>query len=279
MQFRNPNLIYIDGKPYKESDLKDMIQYYHQNYQPTLPITYNQFPSDATAEILKNYPFYPSISSKTYRPNLFYEQYCGLEPTFKEFLNYVETKPQRFQLYFPIHYTDGNSFDYWDFTKQDDLYEVTTVSLNMEHQLFDIDIFHVDDILSYIINQYKRVTGEFLQIRYDLNTLTEIYQRRTQCVQYNPSYANQMSNKYLQTVIANISIVNSYDSYVQYLFDYHYLSGTAALLYNEPLVIDNDMLSIVIFQDNTVLDLTMFEQLMDEYYIDDILTKLNQLKK
>ena len=62
--YRNKNLIYVDGKGYKEQDLIDMIAFYQQNYKPDLvfPAGWNE---DVNEHIFKNYPFYSRISKNT----------------------------------------------------------------------------------------------------------------------------------------------------------------------------------------------------------------------
>ncbi len=77
-------LISINGVSYKESDIAHMIQYYQNHFR----IDLSQYNNDISGEILKHFPSYPRIHKKSYQSNLFYEQYCDLDITFKEFLNY-----------------------------------------------------------------------------------------------------------------------------------------------------------------------------------------------
>ena len=104
--YQDKNLIYVDGKGYKEKDLRDMIEYYQQNYKPEIILPL-QWHDDVSSQILKHYSFYPHISKQHYRPELFYDQHCDLEITFQEFINYiVEEQPDQYQLLMINRYND-----------------------------------------------------------------------------------------------------------------------------------------------------------------------------
>src|SRR5438309_2318331 len=97
------NIIYVGGKAYDEQHLLDMIDFYENNY--IFPKNWNQ---DVSSQILKHYPFYPRISKSSYRPELYYNQYCQLDITFKEFIDYViEEQPDQIQMMFLLNYNPG----------------------------------------------------------------------------------------------------------------------------------------------------------------------------
>ena len=53
--YKNKDLIYVNGKGYKEQDLMDMIQFYQENYIQNLvfPKEWNE---DVSGQIFKYYP-------------------------------------------------------------------------------------------------------------------------------------------------------------------------------------------------------------------------------
>ena len=52
--YKNKNLIYVNGKPYHEQDLQDMIDYYRENYKPDIRLPSN-WHTDVSGQVFKNY--------------------------------------------------------------------------------------------------------------------------------------------------------------------------------------------------------------------------------
>src|SRR5687767_13469904 len=155
MNYRNKNLIYVDGKPYRESDLRDMIAYYQQTYKPDI-ILPQEWHDDVNSQIFKNYPFYPTISKTTYRPELFYNQNCDLDITFKEFLDYVrEEEPEQYILLMINNYEDiGIETRISAFYKEDDEYVHNSHVIDKEEGIDTSDEYRDTfiNMLDFIIN-------------------------------------------------------------------------------------------------------------------------------
>ena len=202
-QYRDTNLIYIDGKSYRKEDLKDMIQYYQQHYKPDiqLPSTWN---TDISSQVFKNYPFYPAISKQTFRPNLFYDEFCDLDITFKEFLDFLKEQPDQCELLMINQYTNIQ-------TRLGSIYKQDTQYSYSDHVINDEGINTSDEysadfnsIIEFIINEYQN----HYQLWYDVKTVESIYRRRSQCQAYDKSYSQKMTHRYIDQLASVPKIIN-----------------------------------------------------------------------
>jgi hypothetical protein len=220
--FKNKNLIYIGGQSYHEKDLLEMIQFYENNKpQIQLPPEWN---NDVNSQIFKYYPFSRRISKSTYRPNLYYEQQCQLDITFKEFLDYVkDIQPNEFTLLF-INYNMDN-----DMTA-----ELINVKPDNENEIVDLKFYTVhnnktyiegygntlDDLMPLIVEKYNDFVNLNTIIFYDFHTVKSIYKKRVGCQEYNTHYADDMTIKYLNKIITSIPEIidiNTFKIYYSYL--------------------------------------------------------------
>lgn len=254
--YKDDKLVYVNHKGYREKDLQDMIDYYQQNYRPTvvLPQGWN---NDVSSQIFKNYPFYPQISKSTFRPELFYEQNCGLNITFKEFLNYiVEEDPKTFTFLKLSNYNDikiqkqtNQSYSsninvigeivnvVKDYEDQEYVLEDYTVNtdesrstgVNDEKGIYITN--SLDNIIEMIINNYKPSINDY--IWYDFQTVMNIYKRRIQCIDFNNKYHVDMINQYIDKLLSSVPKIINLETFILYYAMY---------------------LFVLIFSNNTLLD-------------------------
>lgn len=217
--YQDKNLIYVGGKGYKEQDLIDMITYYHENYKPNIVFPQG-WHEDVNEQIFKHYPFYSTISKNT-QPNLYYEQNCNLDITFKEFLNYIsEEQPNEVQLMTKNHYNDiGDVINIVKITKNNDKYMYANTYINkLDGIVQDDHEYNIDKTILLLINQHRR----FEYILYDFITAENIYKRRKQCVTYDKKYiANMVVNNIngILSLVPKTIDINNYNVYYSiYLF-------------------------------------------------------------
>jgi hypothetical protein len=262
-RYRNKNLIYVGGQGYHEQDLLDMIDYYQQTYQPnvTLPTHWNE---DLSSQIFKHYSFYPQISKSTYRPNLYYEQYCHLDITFKEFLNYIDEKqPNEYAFLIINNYKDVsieaivvNVVRY----NEDDNYTLYSYHIDSDEQMVDIgDEYNSTPkkMLKFIINNYS----DHQIIWYDLSTVARIYNKRQRCQAYNNQYYHIMYKQYYTKFISSVPKIIDIDTFIMYYTYYLFI------LHN-----------VMIIESNTDMQKTIadFVRLLDQGIPQNV-DELNQL--
>lgn len=273
-QYRAKDLVYIDGKAYRKEDLKDMIQYYQQHYKPDiqLPSTWH---TDVSGQVFKHYPFYPAISKQTYRPNLFYDEYCNLDITFKEFLDFlVQEEPDQCELLMINQYTNiqtrlGSVY------KQDTQYSYSDHVIDVEEGINTSDEYTdtLNNIIEFIINEYK----DSHQLWYDVKTVESIYRRRTQCQTYNKLYSKNMTNRYLDQLIISVPKIININTFITYYSIYLFI------LYQINLYQDmgNQIQTLIdVFGDLFELDVpntATIDQFVKDYPIDNMLDQLRQL--
>lgn len=277
--YTNKNLIYVSGKPYREQDLQDMIDYYRQNYKPDikLPANWNE---DVSGQIFKNYPFYPAISKSTYRPELYYEQNCQLDITFKEFVDYVtEEKPDQYALMFLQNYNDVGLVSKLAYVHKndDDTYTYKDFYINAEVnlQIGDDYVDSYQNLLQLVIQEFKgNIKGR--EILYDLGTVVGIYLKRARCQEFNKSYALDMTNNYVKQFLSNIPKITDKNTFIRYYSYFLYLLYIIFINNNDVSVDDN----IVNYIDN-FLDLlndgipngvNEMNTLLEDYVIQDIIS-------
>jgi hypothetical protein len=215
----------------------DMIQFYQENYIPNLvfPKEWNE---DVSGQIFKYYPFYPAISKSTYKPQLYYEQYCDLEISFNEFINYIKNqRPDTFVIlgtkYNKDHYIN---IQLLHVEKHENNYDLllTFISPNGIHT-DEFEDYNDNEVIKFMIDFYKNKydTGQYYEkLWYDLETAEQIYLQRQNCVLYNKNYGYDMIIKYIDNIVdvPDIIGINSFLIYYSfYLF----------ILYNR-LIVDDD---------------------------------------
>jgi hypothetical protein len=261
----NPNLIYVKGKGYKEDDLQDMIEYYHNNfkYDLHLPVGWNL---DATSQILKYYPFYTRISKSVFRHHLFYNQYHYLDITSNEFINYVVNE-QVNQFTFIIFDDDINvNCKIYNFITKNDDYILKKIEFEQDDiQIYKRVKFHkhkIDHTLKNIFNCYN-----IIKIIYDLTTVKSIYHHRKNCQQYNHLYNQEMTQLYLNQLISDIpQTINNSNQYSLYFIYYLYL------LYNLQLDQEVDFFTKQFRSDEIYLD--NINEFLDQYQINHLLKQI-----
>lgn len=190
--------IKVGQKYYTESQLLDYINFYNQNFK--MPDINN----DIKAEILKSIKSYPQISKSTYRPNLYYEQYCNMAITYKEFKKYVlEENP----VYFHFYGYDSSSLiiyikNHGNIEKLKYNIYSKSFAYTMYENVNDVEINDsLESLTNYIDNTFY----------FDILSMKNIYNRRTKCVQYNPNYAKDMIIKFLDNLEYPKKISNNKD--------------------------------------------------------------------
>lgn len=189
-----------------------------------------ELPSDSIAEIIKNYPVYYRVSKQHYRPNLFYQQYCDEKPTFDEFISYIyDVKPKKFMV--SIHFNEGIViFTYHlNIFRISELFRDGTIIEDIGFQIHNV-VHHVN---KYIMDIYYNDNDDIIDINYDLETITSIYNRRVQCSSFYPNYAIIKSKDYFYNLLLNRpkNVINS-STLLEYVFYYIYLSLSKDFLLN-----------------------------------------------
>lgn len=220
--YKNKDLIYVDGKAYTEKNLRDMIEYYHQNYKPNIAFP-SEWHDDVNSQIFKNYPFYRSISKKHYQPELFYETYCDLDITFKEFLTYVsEEEPEQLMLLMINKYEDvAVQSKVAAIYKEDGQYVYNDHTIDMDEGINTADEYKdtIENMIAFIINEYQ----DYQTIWYDIKTVKAIYYRRSQCQQFNKNYDQEMIENYFNQLLFNIPKVIDQNTFIIYYSYYLFL--------------------------------------------------------
>lgn len=225
--YKNKNLIYVGGKGYKEQDLMDMITYYHDNYKPNLvfPGGWNE---DVNEQIFKNYPFYSTISKNT-KMNLYYEEKCNLDISFREFIHHIdEERPVNFYMLTIDDDDDmGTSLHVIHvLTSDEGIYSYVDTYINKYDGFIRNDEYEdtEENIIEYIIRQNSNANYLF----FDFSTIQQIYNKRSQCITYNKNYADEMLKKYVDKLLSflpsTITTENDMITYYGiYLFLWSYL--------------------------------------------------------
>lgn len=255
-----------------------MIDYYRQNYKPniTLPSNWNE---DVSSQIFKNYPFYPAISKSTYRPELYYDQNCQLDITFKEFIDYVvEEEPANYAIMILQEYdtnvssrlayvnkNDDNTYTYKDFYIDDEGVNVG-----------DDYVESTQKILNLIIAEFNGSGGN--QIWYDLSTVYNIYSRRTQCQEFNKSYHDYMTSNYVKQFLSGIPKITDKNTFIMYYSYFLYLlyiilinhDNTDTNAVNAIIDYINDFIALL--NDGIPDNVNEMNTLLEDYIIQDILS-------
>lgn len=180
---------------------------------------------DITSQILKNYPFYPRISKQHYLPELYYNEYCQLDISFNEFLNYITENDVGFT--FMIMVDGRRAVNYI-------IYHIVKFKFNNDYGINRIDFINNEietykslsynkrQMLELVINKHN--ISDVLKVIYDINTVKSIYYRRVQCQHYNKFYDKEMSQLYLNQLQLDISIqFINYEDYIKYFAYYIFL--------------------------------------------------------
>ena len=175
-------------------------------------IDVSNLPNDTMSEILKYSSMYSRINKKLFNLQLFYNQYSHLEITWNEFVNYFnEAHPEKFILYFT--YDNNSRFKY-------EILGVKNCDQKFVHRLFDNNAV-LNDATDFKISYDL---SHVIEIRYDLNTVKNIYRRRIQCQLYNPSYSAENCYKYWMNIIVDVKkSINVLTE--KYIFNYLYCDG------------------------------------------------------
>lgn len=221
--YRNKNLVYVDNKGYTEKDLREMIQFYQQNYKPdiTLPQGWN---SDVSGQIFKNYPFYQSISKQTYYPELYYEKNCDKDITFREFLSYIEKKqPKKFLIFSFNEYKDvGLHIRIGLVFKNGDNYTYNDYYLDKDENMVNVGEPYnadFDKMIEFIIGEY----GNVHKLYYDLYAVKKIYKQRQQCISFNKHYEIDMLQNYFNNLFIYMTNIEDIDTFILYYSTYLFL--------------------------------------------------------
>jgi hypothetical protein len=284
--YKNKNLIYVNGKPYREQDLQDMIDYYRQTYKHDIHLPAN-WHEDVSGQIFKNYPFYPAISKATYRPELYYEQNCQLDITFKEFVDYVtEENPSTYAIMFLQKYNDIGVVSRLAYINKndDDTYTYKDFYINAEDgvDIGDDYVASYNDILEMVIAEFEgNIKGR--EIWYDLSTVVTIFERRKQCQQFNKSYALDMTGKYVKQFLSNIPKITDKNTFIMYYSYYLYIVYSILANNADPSVHDaiinhiNDFIDLL---DNGIPDdVNEMNTLLEDYVIQNIISIDKQTSK
>ena len=114
-------------------------------------------------------------------------------------------KPDKFQIYYYDNNPAQKSVTLLDFHKHINKYIKTKLVLDIRKGLISKENAHYRNINNYLTDNYENVFRHKNGLRYDLKTLESIYRRRTQCSNYNPLYAKQMTVKYINNMDFKIS--------------------------------------------------------------------------
>jgi hypothetical protein len=276
-KYKNPNLIHVGSKSYREQDLLDMIEYYHQNYKPNiiLPHAWNE---DASSQIFKHYPFYPQISKSTFRPELYYNQYCHLDISFKEFLNYiVEQEPHEFallriykdwdvEIYVTVAHilkNKSNGYTYID-------YSIGSYDFMQNGVIISDYSLDTDDLIQYLIDQYEYGSTTNQTLWYDFNTAFKIYQRRAQCQQFNPNYNIIMGNAYIKKLASSILPIVDINTFILYFINYLFILHNLMIIKQDSKYQENiqDFVNLTIDLPETIIKL---KNLIEPYSINNLI--------
>jgi hypothetical protein len=274
--YKNKNLIYVNGKPYREQDLQDMIDYYRENYKPdiTLPSHWNE---DVSGQVFKNYPFYPAISKSTYRPELYYDKNCQLDISFKEFLDYLTiAEPAKYTIMLIEEYDDVGVVTRLGYVVQN----TDSTYTYKDYYIIENDININDytdtkeEMIKFIINQFNG-SGKNQELWYDLLTVENIYNRRKRCTEFNNTYAIDMTINYAIQFLSKIpKIINQktfiiYYSYCIYLLHIILMNDGGDALDD----INNYIQNFAALLDNGIPEnVNEMNELLEDYVIQDIIS-------
>lgn len=284
--YRNKNLIYVNGKPYREQDLQDMIDYYRENYKPDIRLPSN-WNDDVSGQVFKNYPFYPSISKSTYRPELYYDKNCNYDISFKEFLDYVMVEePERFVIMLMEEYDDvGIVVRLGYITKNNDsTYTYKDYYINADENQVNVGddyTYTIQDIIKFIIVEYD-TRGKYRELWYDLLTVDGIYGSRKRCTEYNKNYKAGMLIRYVKQFLNKVPAITDKNTFIKYYSYYLYIlfiilvnnsnnNGTQAINYIEAY--------IALLNDGIPDDVNDMNELLEDYIIKDIITVNDKTQK
>jgi hypothetical protein len=269
--YKNKNLIYVNGKGYREQDLMDMIQFYQDNYNPNIVLP-SRWNADVSAQVFKNYPFYSTISKSTYNPQVFYEQTCHLEISKKEYFNYIkDVKPEEFVLLGIRNDIDITVAKLAYIQKEGNDYLFLETIIRPE----GMDTYQdrketYEELIQLIIDEYHL----YDQMLYDLISVSDIYDRRLQCRNFNNNYSKQMIKQYVNQILDIPTIININTFIINY--SYYFFILYHILIYevdvDKKRLIDDQIINFVELIDLGIPDDTNeLKMLMDPYDIKNIL--------
>lgn len=189
--------------------------------------------NDTMANILKNYSFYPEISKQYYNPYLFYEQYCHLEPSINEFIKFItQVQPDQFG-YMGLEKAIEDSDDEDAGEYQGLIYKIKIFSRLRNPLIYSVLEFSLYDRHLWIdsMNIYENQMIEYIQedlddmdnIKYDLNTIDDLFYLRKGCQSFNKNYNRQAKEQYIENMVKNIpvkinNLLDAHDYVLYYLY-------------------------------------------------------------
>ena len=282
--YKNRNLIYVNGKPYREQDLQDMIDYYRENYKPDIQLPSN-WNADVSGQVFKNYPFYPAISKSTYRPELYYEKNCHYNISFKEFLDYIiENDPNQYTVMIlsktkdldiiteilHVKNNDDGIYVYTDYYITEDGVDIQ-ISNNLTTQ----------DTLKEIIRIFNTNTKD-QEIWYDFYTVGGVYSSRKRCVEYNKNYAKDMIIRYVKQFLNKVPTIVDKNTFIKYYSYYLYVLFVVLIGTNDntnQATIDYIETYIELLNDGIPDDINEMNELLEDYIIKDVISINNKTHK
>lgn len=208
--------------------------------------SFSNLPLELQSEILKNRPDYPSISKKTFDQQLFYKQYCHLDISEHEFINYINNhQPDKFIIYTnSINDEDLPEMITYIFTKNNtykvDSYMLTIDNIDVEE--YSVHIHHYrrdyEDIASFLDELY------YTDIYYDIQTTFNILNLRT-CQQIDPNYSKNFTIKIIEdkTPVIEVDNLNSFYDLCKKLI---YLNTNESIHKNKTIIL-NFYISNIVF--------------------------------
>jgi hypothetical protein len=268
--YKNPNLIYVGGRGYREQDLIDMIQYYQKTYQPNIVVLPKNWNEDASSQIFKHYSFYPHISKSTYRPELYYEQNCDLNITFKEFIDYInENEP--YECAFLTITKDKKTFII------NIIYISKTLSENYNLSSFTLNNYG-DSSLSEFTDTFDNILefmigNKYDIIWYDFKTVKEIYKNRSRCQEYNKDYDHIMHNKYIDQYLSGIPKIVNKDTFITYYSYYLFLLYNMMIIKQNPAIQEDiiDFIELILIDQDIPNNVDELKYIMEPYIIENVL--------
>lgn len=270
--YKNKDLIYVNGKGYKEQDLMDMIQFYQENYKTNLVLP-KEWNEDVSGQIFKYYPFYPAISKSTYKPQLYYEQYCNLEISFNEFINYIKNQQPDTFVILGTRYDKHNSINtqllYVEKNENNYYLSLTVISPDgIRMNGYEEDKYN--KIIKFIMHYYKNKydTSQYYdKLWYDLETAKQIYLQRQNCVLYNKNYGYDMIIKYFDNIL-DVPDITGINSFLIYYSFYLFILHNRLIFGDDQEDINDAILTFVeLLDDGVPQDVKTLKILMEPYDI------------
>lgn len=213
--------IKVGKKYYTEAELLRYIDYFNEHYR--LPDVHD----DLKAEILKSVNSYPQISKSTYRPNLYYEQYCDLKINYKEIETYVLENPDYFHFYvfdnvfLYVYIKNNNNIEKLEYDSYDREFKYTIYE-NVNQQ----EIIDILNIIKNLINNLR------MSFYIDILSMKNIYNKRIKCIEYNPNYTKNMIMKHLDELPSPKKLLTQVDVYTHFLTT-NYVELNLEILHDE----------------------------------------------